>query len=353
MVKIKLENISAHKNGNLIIDNVSMAIGDGEYVGFLGPSGSGPSLLLQVIAGLIPISSGKLLIDGDDMTNKPPEDRHIGFIFEQFNLFPHLNVLGNLLFGPRMRRDDLELKSELAKEMITLVRLDGREDAYPKELSGGMQQRVGIARAVTAGAKILLLDQPYRALDAKIREEMRFEIRQIVKELKLTALHSTHDTDEAMITSDRIAIFNNGRLEQIGSPEDVFQSPASLFVMTFLAESNVFRGNVVNGMVKMGNITLKAEKSDDGEKTIAIRQQSVKLNTTEFQGENCFSATVDKVRVLGEFIRFNLRLDDDTELISRQMLAHKWHTPKQYIGKKLFVMIDPHDVKLFISGDLA
>ncbi|MDH5644503.1 MAG: ABC transporter ATP-binding protein, partial [Candidatus Heimdallarchaeota archaeon] len=244
MASIELQNVTVKIGNNILLDNVSLKVDDGAYIGLLGPSNGGPSFVLKVIAGLLPIYSGKIFIDEVDVTDSHPEDRNVGFIFEQFNLFPHLTVLDNILYGPRVKGIDLTTKEREAKEVISMVRLENRESALSKELSGGMQQRTGIARAITAGAKILLLDQPYRALDAKIREEMRFEIRELVKELGMTAIHSTHETEEAMLTSDKIAVFNEGKLLQFDNPETVYKIPVNAFVAGFLAESNKFQVKV-------------------------------------------------------------------------------------------------------------
>ncbi|OLS26517.1 MAG: Spermidine/putrescine import ATP-binding protein PotA [Candidatus Heimdallarchaeota archaeon LC_2] len=347
MSQIELKNVTVELDGKLLLENVSLLINDGEYVGLLGPTGSGPSYILQVISGLLKVTSGQILIDEIDVTLSPPEDRHVGFIFEQFNLFPHLNVLGNLLFGPRMRREDLEIKTKVAREIISLVRLDGREDAYPKELSGGMQQRVGIARAVTAGAKIMLLDQPYRALDAKIREEMRFEIREIVKDLRLTAVHATHETEEAMIISDRIAIFNEGKIEQIGTPEDVFINPSNLFVATFLAESNIWEAEGANEKVSIGNLSFDLEEESTGKGKVVIRHQTCNLFIDEPEGPNVFSVKVLKIRILGEFIRFTVKVKDNIEVVCREMLNMKWKNPDQFIDQQLFLQIDPSEIKFY------
>ncbi|MHA2275148.1 MAG: ABC transporter ATP-binding protein, partial [Candidatus Kariarchaeaceae archaeon] len=335
------------KDGKLLLDNISLLINDGEYIGLLGPTGSGPSYILQVISGLLQVTSGKIFMDDVDVTFSPPEDRHVGFIFEQFNLFPHLDVLGNLLFGPRMRREDIETKTRVAREIISLVRLDGREDAYPKELSGGMQQRVGIARAVTAGAKIMLLDQPYRALDAKIREEMRSEIREIVKDLKLTAIHATHETEEAMIISDRIAIFNNGKLEQFGTPEEVFKTPTNLFVATFLAESNVWEGEIAGSIAKVGKSEFNLENRSKGKGTIVMRQESCNLFTIKPEGENVFSVQVENIRILGEFIRFNVRTNNDLEVTCREILDMKWQNPFQFLEQELYLKIAPEEIQFY------
>lgn len=347
MSQIELKNVTVEKNGKMLLDNVSLLINDGEYVGLLGPTGSGPSYILQVISGLLKVTTGKIIMDGVDVTLSPPEDRHVGFVFEQFNLFPHLNVLGNLLFGPRMRREDLEKKTQIAREIISLVRLSGREDAFPKELSGGMQQRVGIARAVTAGAKILLLDQPYRALDAKIREEMRFEIREIVKDLNLTAVHATHETEEAMIISDRIAIFNEGKLEQIGTPEEVFTSPTNLFVASFLAESNILEGELKNGKFSKGDFILQVDEEMRGNGKIVVRHQACNLSIEELIGVNVFKVKVTKIRILGEFIRFTVVINDNLELICREILNTQWENPFQFMDHELYLKIDPIEIKFY------
>ena len=347
MKHIELRKITVVKDEKLILDNVSISIDYGEYIGLLGPTGSGPSYILQVISGLLPVESGQVFMDGIDVTEYPPEDRHVGFIFEQFNLFPHLNVLNNLLFGPRMRRENIEDKTRIAREIISLVRLNGRENAYPKELSGGMQQRVGIARAVTAGAKIMLLDQPYRALDAKIREEMRFEIREIVKDLNLTAIHATHETEEAMIISDRIAIFNEGKLEQVGSPEEVFRSPNNIFVAIFLAESNMWDGFIKNKQAIVNSVSFETNQDDDMGGKIVIRQEACDLYHEEPIGNNIFRVKVNKIRILGEFIRFNVIINEELDVVCRERLDMKWENPSKYIGQQLYLQIHPDEIQFY------
>ncbi len=344
MTSIELENVIIEVNGNRLLNDISFKVENSEYIGLLGPSGEGPSVILKAIAGLLPLSSGRILIDGNDVTHTPPEDRHVGFVFEQFNLFPHMTVLNNLLFGPRMRREDIELKTRVAKEIISMVRLDGREEAISSELSGGMQQRVGVARAVTAGAKILLLDQPYRALDAKIRTEMRFEIREIVKELKLTAMHATHETEEAMITADRIAVFNKGNLEQIDTPENIFSKPNSLFVATFLAESNVYESFVESGLARIGKLNLNIGTNLKGKFWLVIRQQAVRLSIEKPTGNNVFKGKITTIRLLGEFIRFVINVGNHFKIISKELLAIRWKNPYQLMGKSIYVKIADSDI---------
>jgi ABC-type Fe3+/spermidine/putrescine transport system ATPase subunit len=353
MSGIELKNVVASLNGVTVLDNISLKVEKGEYVSLLGPSGEGPSLLLKLISGLLPITSGTVLIDGQNVTDAPPEDRYVGFVFEQFNLFPHLTVLGNLLYGPRMRREDLELKTKVAREIISMVRLDGRETAIPRELSGGMQQRVGIARAVTAGAQILLLDQPYRALDAKIRTEMRYEIREIVKELGLTALHATHDTEEAMVTADRIAVFSKGRLEQIDTPENIFTNPKSPFVATFMAESNQYDVRITSNSIQLFGIDFPIQTKIKGDATAIIQQEAVRLYLEEpDQKDNIAKGQIINIRLLGEFIRFTVQLSDGTSITSRELLSLKWSNLAETLNKPVFVVIEPSAIKLFTKGSV-
>jgi len=353
MASITLENIVAKKDGRTVLDHVSFHIEAAEYLGLLGPTGSGPSFTLKVIAGILPVESGKLFIDGEDMTNVPPEDRNTGFIFEQFNLFPHMTVMDNVLYGPRMRRLDLVSKKNEAREILRMVRLDGREEAYPRELSGGMQQRVGIARAVVSGASILLLDQPYRALDAKIKAEMRFEISEIVKELGLTALHSTHETEEAMMISDRIAIFNQGKLLQIGTPKEIFENPVNQFVAGFLTESNIYSGLIKQGRVEVDGLQLITKSELEGPVDVIIRHHAVELSIDGNleTNVNVFSGKITKIRVLGEFIRFNVKLRSGLEIITRQLLSLEWRNPTRLHGTQVLIGINPAEIKIFPKLD--
>ncbi|MCH8907779.1 MAG: ABC transporter ATP-binding protein [Candidatus Heimdallarchaeota archaeon] len=351
MASVELIDVSIRIKGTIVLDRVSLKIEDKEYVALLGPSGAGPSYVLQAIAGTIPIESGIILINEQDVTHLPPEDRFVGFIFERFNLFPHLSVLDNLLFGPRMRREDLEEKEKIAREMLNLVRLNGREDAISRELSGGMQQRVGIARAVTAGAKILLLDQPYRALDAKIRMEMRFEIREIVKELGLMAVHATHDTEEAMLTSDKIAVFNSGKVEQFDLPDIVFNQPQSVFVANFLAESNIFDGSITNSQASFNEVILNSNSDQEGTGKILIRQREVRIHMSSDGLNNYLSGTVVAIRILGEFIRIVVKINESLILTSKELLSLRWKNPSELIGKDVFVNIHPSKIKLFVYSE--
>ena len=352
MTQIRLKNISTSHKSGAELKNVDMIVEEGEYIAVLGPTGSGPSEILKVVAGLLNISAGNVYFNDKEVTDLPPEDRNISMVFEQFNLFPHLSVLDNLLYGPRMRKANIPEKMKVAEEIISMVRLDGREQAISRELSGGMQQRVGVARAIVAGADILLLDQPYRALDAKIRAEMRLEIRNIVKGLKLSCIHSTHETEEAMLVADRIAIFNDGRLEQIGTPEEVFNSPKSEFVASFLAESNVWNTEIVNGLVKIDdNIVINYDKlkyPNPQYSKLVIRQHAIDLffETSPPQDWIDLDGKIIKVRLLGEFIRISV-LVENTIFIIRELLNPDLRNPLDLVDRDVIIAFPLDEVKLF------
>lgn len=352
MTQIKLKNVSARDKSGAELRNVDLTINEGEYIAVLGPTGSGPSEVLKVVAGLLEVTNGGVFFDDQNVTELPPEDRNISMVFEQFNLFPHLSVLDNLLFGPRMRQANISEKLNVAEEVISMVRLDGREDAISRELSGGMQQRVGVARAIVAGADILLLDQPYRALDAKIRAEMRIEIRNIVKGLKLSCIHSTHETEEAMIVADRIAIFHEGKLEQIGTPREVFDSPKTEFVASFLAESNVWDIEMVKGKLKIqDNILINYDKSKypvSNYSKLVIRQHAIDLFFDDKipKSWNTLDGIITKVRLLGEFIRISVDVNN-TVFIVRDLLNPDLRNPMELVGKDVKIAFPIDDVRLF------
>src|SRR5512135_25177 len=244
MPEVRVVNLTK-KFGNIsAIDNVTLTIHDREYFSLLGPSGCGKTTLLRLIAGLIDPDSGEIYI-GDRLVNDvPPEDRDIGFVFQTFALFPHMTAWNNVTYGPKVKGFDMKQATTIGHEVLELVKLNERLDAYPNELSGGMMQRIAVARALAAGAKTLLLDEPLGQLDAKVRNEIRYEIRKMAKDLNLTAIHVTHDQSEAMSISDRIAVMKKGKIVQIGTPQELYLKPNSLFVAHFIGESNFMEGTV-------------------------------------------------------------------------------------------------------------
>src|SRR4030043_1649898 len=248
MPNIRVVNLTKKFGNVTALENINLEVHDQEYFSLLGPSGCGKTTLLRLIAGLIEPDSGEIYI-GDRRVDKiPPEDRDIGFVFQTFALFPHMTAWSNVLYGPKVKNYDAKQAEPIGHEVLELVKLSERVTAYPSELSGGMMQRIGVARALAAGAKTLLLDEPLGQLDAKVRNDIRYEIRRMAKDLKLTAIHVTHDQSEAMSISDRIAVMKKGKIVQVGTPQELYMSPNCLFVAHFIGESNFLEGEVTKVM---------------------------------------------------------------------------------------------------------
>jgi len=236
------------------LNDVSLEVPDGELLALLGPSGSGKTTLLRIIAGLEVADSGTVLYRQEDVTHAAVRDRNVGFVFQHYALFRHLTVFENVAFGLRVRdvpRADVKPR---VRELLRLVQLEGLERSLPTQLSGGQRQRVALARALAARPKVLLLDEPFGALDAKVRQELRQWLRRLHDELHVTSVFVTHDQEEAFEVADRVVIMSQGRIEQTGTPAEIFEHPANPFVMDFLGNVNVFHGHVQKGRARLGNI---------------------------------------------------------------------------------------------------
>ena len=246
MPKIELRDIKRKERRNVILEDIDLLIEDGEYICLLGETGAGKTTLLYLLAGLVHPNQGQILFDDVDVTKTSPEERHVGLVFERFALFPHNTVMQNVVYGRRVRGLNIDEAKEIGRGILDLLHLAGRDNALPAELSGGMRQRVGIARALSTGSKILLLDEPMGALDAKIRLELRKELRNIVKDLGLTCVHATHDIEEVFQMADRVALIQNGKIVQVGSPEELYKNPANPEAAILLGEANTATGIVTN-----------------------------------------------------------------------------------------------------------
>ncbi|HIU12267.1 MAG TPA: ATP-binding cassette domain-containing protein, partial [Candidatus Onthocola stercorigallinarum] len=244
-VMVKLENVTKNFDEKKIIKGIDLEIYEGEFLTFLGPSGCGKTTLLRTISGLEEVSSGKVYIDDIDVTNMPPQKRDVNTIFQNFALFNHMSVQKNIEFGLKMKKISKEEIEKRTKNIIKTVQLQDFANAMPLQLSGGQQQRVALARGLVNNPKVLLLDEPLSSLDLKLRKKMEIELKQIQKKSGITFIYVTHDQDEALSMSDRIAIINKGVIEQIDTPEDIYNKPHTLFVADFIGESNKFKANVV------------------------------------------------------------------------------------------------------------
>ncbi len=242
---IRVENVSKHFGAFKAIDNVSVDVDSGSLVALLGPSGSGKSTLLRMIAGLDDADAGRIWISGEEATLRSVQERHVGFVFQHFALFKHRNVRQNISFGLELRKWKKEQIRNRVDELLHLVQLQGYGHRYPSQLSGGQRQRVSLARALAVQPKVLLLDEPFSALDAKVRKELRAWLRNLHDEMHVTTVIVTHDQEEAMEVADKIVVMNEGRIEQIGSPSDIYDHPATPFVMNFVGEVNVLPHGVI------------------------------------------------------------------------------------------------------------
>jgi spermidine/putrescine ABC transporter ATP-binding subunit len=258
MSRVDIQHVSKRYGAFAALDDVTIAFNDGEFFGLLGPSGSGKTTLLRSIAGFIAPDQGSILFDGEPVESVPVHRRAIGMVFQSYALFPHLTIEENIGFGLDVRSVPREDIRKRVAEMLSLVRLSGLAARYPKQLSGGQQQRVALARALITRPKVLLLDEPLGALDRRLRQEMQVELKDIQRESGVTAIFVTHDQEEALTLSDRIAIIDQGKLIQVDAPQTVYERPANIFAANFLGDANVFRGTPAKSGLKLADGTVIA-----------------------------------------------------------------------------------------------
>lgn len=348
MPQVKLLDVTKRYGKVTAVDHLSLAIEDQEMVTFLGPSGCGKTTTLRCIAGFVVPDAGHIFIGDQDVTHVPPERRDIGFVFQNFALWPHMTVYQNLAFGlrlRRLRRDEIKAR---VHETLALVRMTGLEDRFPRQLSGGQQQRVALARALVLHPRVLLLDEPLSNLDAKLREEMRFEIRELQRKLKITAVYVTHDQAEALVLSDRIAILNRGQIEQIGTPQEIYQRPRSQFVASFVGlcsfmEARVEETSAERVLVRTEDglaIEAIAEGLSQGQAvTLALRPEFVEvLWTKPAQNKNVFPAQLTRFAYLGE------NLDCWLKVGKWDVRVHLPAPRIQTLNSQLWVQLNPERI---------
>ena len=288
-VIVRLEDFSKSYGEKEVIKKVNLDVYEGEFITLLGSSGCGKTTILRSISGLDEPTKGTVYIDGEDVTHVEARKRHVNTIFQNYALFPLMNVYDNVAFGLRMKKIPEDEIAKRVNKMIKLVHLEGYEERLPKELSGGEQQRVSIIRGLINNPKVLLLDEPLSALDLKLRKKMQIELKQLQRKLGTTFIYVTHDQDEALSMSDRIVVIRNGNIEQIGTPEDVYEKPNSLYVADFLGEANVFKGYISkidkdNAIVKTPVVDLLINNDNytlNDKLSVVIRPENIKLTKTE------------------------------------------------------------------------
>ena len=315
MAFLELSHVQKSFSDKSAVEDFNLSAEQGEFVSFLGPSGCGKTTTLRMIAGFELPTSGKIEIEGKDLTFVPPNKRNVGMVFQSYALFPNMTVAGNIAYGLRMAGKPRAEINQRIKEMLALIHMEDFSDRYPAQLSGGQQQRVALARALAIRPGVLLLDEPLSALDAKIRIELRQEIRRIQQQLGITTIYVTHDQEEALSISDRIVVMSKGKVEQIGSSFEIYNFPKTEFVANFVGQLNLLPVDVVSlaeGLVKVGGQMVRTSQSLDHTNGHAIRLavRPEELNPGHREGENNLLGRVTTVTYLGPVVRVRLEVED-------------------------------------------
>ena len=317
MAFLDLINVRKSFAQSTAVENFNLEVERGEFISFLGPSGCGKTTTLRMVAGFETPTSGTIRINGVDVTNTPPNRRHVGMVFQSYALFPNMTVAGNVGFGLKVARQPENAIKERVAEMLRIVHLSDFGNRYPYQMSGGQQQRVALARALAIQPQVLLLDEPLSALDAKIRVSLRNEIRAIQRQLGITTIYVTHDQEEALSLSDRVVVMSNGRVEQIGTPFEIYNFPTTRFVASFVGTLNVLSADVADaasGRLRVDGQDIRAAKpivdtSAGKPVSVALRPEVITLHGNGANG-NHLSGTVDDVMFLGPTMRVKVRLRD-------------------------------------------
>jgi sulfate transport system ATP-binding protein len=317
-MSIEVRNLNKRFGATVACDNIQLDVPAGELVALLGPSGCGKTTLLRIIAGLEVADSGSVLFHGQDTTHADVRDRNVGFVFQHYALFGHMTIFENVAFGLRVRPkatrpSDAEIKAKVTK-LLRLVQLDFLADRYPHQLSGGQRQRIALARALAVEPKVLLLDEPFGALDAKVRKELRRWLRRLHDEVHVTSVFVTHDQDEAMEVADRVVVMNHGRIEQQGSPDQVYDHPATPFVLQFLGDVNLFHGRVAQG--------------DDDVSYVRPHE----LEIVAQAGADTWPVTLAQTLTVGPHTRIEFKRDGAEGYVDVELSRERWATVRDQLG---------------------
>ncbi|MFJ5749700.1 sulfate/molybdate ABC transporter ATP-binding protein [Peribacillus frigoritolerans] len=349
-MSIIIENVTKYYGSYQALQNIDLEIKSGELVALLGPSGSGKTSLLRIIAGLEQAENGKILFNEENYTHKHVKDRNVGFVFQHYALFRNMTIFDNIAYGlkvrPRKTRPSKEVIEQKVTELLQLVKLEGYKDRYPSQLSGGQRQRVALARALAVEPNILLLDEPFGALDAKVRKELRRWLRRLHDEFNVTSVFVTHDQEEAMDVADRVVIMNEGKIEQIGTPEEVYDHPENPFVYDFLGSVNLFKGNVHKGKLVTGNVEMNAPGSEDGAGTGYVRAHNFIIEREPAEKDS-IASIVDHIHTIGPIVRIEVIRQDTNEPLEIELTKEQYLNLEISRGERVFVR--PKELKVFVD----
>ncbi len=343
-MSITVQNVSKSFGEFQALQDVSLEVKSGELVALLGPSGSGKTTLLRIIAGLeFPNPGiGNVLFEGSEVTHRNAGQRQVGFVFQHYALFRHMTVFENIAFGlrvrPRQERPpEVKIRAKV-EELLGLVQLDGLAKRYPSQLSGGQRQRVALARALAVEPKVLLLDEPFGALDAKVRKDLRRWLRRLHDEIHVTSLFVTHDQDEALEVADRIVVMNKGKVEQVGTPEEVYDHPANPFVYHFLGHVNLFHGRIESGQVRLGTPAPNDQAALTEPAAVYVRPHDLKVTRLP-EGEAPIAATIVQVSAAGPVVRLELKNNADGSLFEVEISREQHQQLRPQPGEEVHVQI--------------
>lgn len=342
---LRLENITKRYGQNPVVKNLNLSIEKGEFLTVLGPSGCGKTTTLRMIAGFEIPNEGKILLNGKDITSLPPYERQVNTVFQNYALFPNMTVEENVAYGlKQQKKSKKEIESRVA-EMLEMVRMKSFAKRKPQELSGGQQQRIAIARAVACDPDILLLDEPLGALDLKLRKQMQLELKQLQKSLNKTFVYVTHDQEEALTMSDRIAVMNSGNLDQLDDCRAIYYQPKTKFVADFIGEANILKGTIDNHHLRMGStrIPIGDHSFTSGQLvTVFIRPEHISI--TQNEADMCVQGRVEEVIFAGAFRKYEIALDENILLIiSETTLLEKHYA----VGENVMLHWDLNNTMIF------
>ena len=350
-MSIKVSNVTKTFGAFQALKGINLDVESGELIALLGPSGCGKTTLLRIIAGLDTADSGQILFHGEDATDLDVREREVGFVFQHYALFRHMTVLENIAFGlrvrPRSQRPSDQVIRQKSQQLLELVQLGWLANRYPAQLSGGQRQRIALARALAVEPKVLLLDEPFGALDAKVRKDLRRWLRHLHDELHVTSLFVTHDQEEALEVADRVVVLNSGRVEQVGTPDDVYEHPATPFVFQFIGDVNLFHGRIHDGQAHIGSsevsVTLPIDAAH-GDAVFYARPHDVCIHPAN-SNEPGIKATVRDIRRMGSIVRLGLARNDGEGLVEAELTREEFSRWQLRYGDE--VVVQPKRIQLF------